>query len=116
MSDSARRYRGFTRAGDEPQGADRRGLKDVKKEVTGSVRLAMRGRAVHCLPGRDSAHQTGEVRMPPLHWDVSVVDAPNSEPYVVVADLVLAVRTPRSRDFVTVEVGRAEQTLKRDAG
>ncbi|MGH2627803.1 MAG: hypothetical protein ACRDHY_14270 [Anaerolineales bacterium] len=36
---------------------------------------------------------------------VQVIDAPGSEPYAAVGDLLVAVRTPRSRDFVTVEVG-----------
>jgi hypothetical protein len=45
--------------------------------------------------------------MSPLRWQVSVADAPDSEPYAVVGDLVLAVRTPRARDFVTVEVAPA---------
>ncbi len=42
--------------------------------------------------------------MPAVRWNATVVDSPGFEPYAVVADLVLAVRTPRSRDFVTVEV------------
>jgi hypothetical protein len=37
-------------------------------------------------------------------WYATVVDSPGFEPFAVVGDLVLAVRTPRSRDFVTVEV------------
>lgn len=37
-------------------------------------------------------------------WFATVVDSPDFEPFAVVGDLVLAVRTPRSRDFVTVEV------------
>ncbi len=37
-------------------------------------------------------------------WNATVVDAPGSEPCAVVGELVVAVRTPRSRDFVTVEV------------
>ena len=52
-------------------------------------------------------------------WNATIVDSPESEPYAVVGDLVVAVRTPRSRDFVTVEVAatsRCEQTLRRPAG
>lgn len=45
--------------------------------------------------------------MTPHRWHGSVVDAPDTEPFAVLGDLVLAVRTPRSRDFVSVEVGRA---------
>jgi hypothetical protein len=41
-------------------------------------------------------------------WNATIVDSPGSEPYSVVGDLVVAVRTPRSRDFVTVEVARAD--------
>lgn len=37
-------------------------------------------------------------------WFATVVDSPEFEPFAVVGDLILAVRTPRSRDFVTVEV------------
>lgn len=42
--------------------------------------------------------------MTTAHWNATVVDAPETEPFAYVGDLVLAVRTPRSRDFVTVEV------------
>jgi hypothetical protein len=42
--------------------------------------------------------------MSPLRWNATVVDAPGSEPYTIMGDLVVAVRTPRSRDFVTVEL------------
>ncbi len=42
--------------------------------------------------------------MSSAHWNATVVDAPETEPFAYVGDLVLAVRTPRSRDFVTVEV------------
>jgi hypothetical protein len=42
--------------------------------------------------------------MSAVHWNCTVVDSPGYQPYAVVGDLVLAVRTPRSRDFVTVEV------------
>jgi hypothetical protein len=45
--------------------------------------------------------------MSALRWNAAVVDSPDSVPYTVVGDLLLAVRTPRSRDFVTVEVGPA---------
>jgi hypothetical protein len=37
-------------------------------------------------------------------WNATVVDAPGSEPWTVMGDVVVAVRTPRSRDFVTVEI------------
>lgn len=42
--------------------------------------------------------------MPAVRWNATVVDSPGSEPFTIIGDLVLAVRTPRSRDFVTVEV------------
>jgi len=42
--------------------------------------------------------------MSSARWLATVVDSPDFEPFAVVGDLVLAVRTPRSRDFVTVEV------------
>lgn len=42
--------------------------------------------------------------MSSAHWNATVVDSPETEPFAYVGDLVLAVRTPRSRDFVTVEV------------
>jgi hypothetical protein len=40
----------------------------------------------------------------PLRWNATVVDAPGSEPYTIIGDVVVAIRTPRSRDFVTVEI------------
>lgn len=52
-------------------------------------------------------------------WNATIVDSPESEPYAVVGDLVLAVRTPRSRDFVTVEVAatsRCGRLLGRPSG
>jgi hypothetical protein len=42
--------------------------------------------------------------MSPRRWNATVVDAPGSEPYTIMGDVVVAVRTPRSRDFVTVEI------------
>lgn len=42
--------------------------------------------------------------MSSLRWNATVVDSPGSEPYTIVGDFVVAVRTPRSRDFVTVEI------------
>jgi hypothetical protein len=42
--------------------------------------------------------------MAAARWNATVVDSPDSEPYAVVGDLVVAVRTPRSQDFVTIEV------------
>jgi hypothetical protein len=47
--------------------------------------------------------------MPAAQWNATVMDSPGSEPWAVVGDLVVAVRTPRSRDFVTVEVAGKEQ-------
>lgn len=47
--------------------------------------------------------------MSATQWNATVVDSPESDPYVVVGDLVVAVRTPRSRDFVTVEVARTSR-------
>ncbi|MEO6527935.1 MAG: hypothetical protein ABIP93_15050 [Gemmatimonadaceae bacterium] len=57
--------------------------------------------------------------MSPASWNATIVDSPESEPYAVVGDLVVAVRTPRSRDFVTVEVAatsRCGRLLGRPAG
>ena len=57
--------------------------------------------------------------MPAAQWNATVVDSPGSEPYTVIGDLVLAVRTPRSRDFVTVEVATTSHcadVLNRPAG
>ena len=57
--------------------------------------------------------------MPASHWNATVVDSPGTEPYTVVGDLVVAVRTPRSRDFVTVEVAptsRCWHALERPSG
>jgi len=45
--------------------------------------------------------------MSAARWNLTVVDSPGSEPWVVAGDVVVAVRTPRSRDFVTVEVAPA---------
>ncbi len=49
--------------------------------------------------------------MSTVRWNASVDDSPGSEPYTVVGNLVLVVRTPRSRDFVTVEVGPTSRRL-----
>ncbi len=49
--------------------------------------------------------------MTPAHWNATVVDSPESEPYAFVGDLVVAVRTPRSRDFVTVEIAAASHAM-----
>lgn len=43
--------------------------------------------------------------MPMVPWKARVVDCPVSDPWTEVGDLLVAIRTPRSRDFVTVEVG-----------
>lgn len=54
--------------------------------------------------------------MASLRWNATIVDAPDSDPVSVIGDLVVAVRTPRSRDFVTVEVApraRCERELAR---
>ncbi len=40
-------------------------------------------------------------------WNATVVDSPDSQPYRMLGNLLLAVRTPRSQNFVTVEVGPA---------
>jgi len=45
--------------------------------------------------------------MPAVRWNATVVDSPGFDPFTIVGDLVVAVRTPRSRDFVTVEVAAA---------
>jgi hypothetical protein len=42
--------------------------------------------------------------MAAFRWNATVVDSPGFEPWVVIGDLVVAVRTPRSHNFVTVEV------------
>jgi hypothetical protein len=47
--------------------------------------------------------------MSSVRWNATIADSPGSEPYAVVGDLVLAVRTPRSSDFVTVEVAPTSQ-------
>lgn len=47
--------------------------------------------------------------MPASQWNATVVDSPDSEPFAVVGDLVVAVRTPRSQEFVTVEVARTSR-------
>jgi hypothetical protein len=47
--------------------------------------------------------------MPAVRWNATVVDSPGFDPYTIVGDLVVAVRTPRSRDFVTFEVASAAQ-------
>jgi hypothetical protein len=46
--------------------------------------------------------------MTPRRVKATVVDAPGYEACAALGDLCLAVRTPRSRDFVTVEVGPLE--------
>ena len=46
-----------------------------------------------------------------VRWNATIVDSPRSEPYAVVGDLVVAVRTPRSHDFVTVEVAPTTQAV-----
>jgi hypothetical protein len=54
-----------------------------------------------------------------VRWNATVEDSPGSEPFAVVGDLVVAVRTPRSRDFVTIEVAPTSQcthVLARPAG
>jgi hypothetical protein len=50
------------------------------------------------------SNHNAEWIMPALRWSATVDDSPGSEPFAVVGDLVVAVRTPRSHDFVTVEV------------
>ena len=50
--------------------------------------------------------------MPTSRWTVRIVDDPNSEPCAQAGDLMLAVRTPRSREFVTVEVGPAVESRR----
>ena len=56
--------------------------------------------------------------MPARSWNATIVDSPGSDACVVVGALVVAVRTPRSRDFVTVEVAPAvgESDLARPPG
>jgi len=49
--------------------------------------------------------------MPAVRWNATVVDSPGSDPFTIVGDLVVAVRTPRSRDFVTMEVAPAAQCV-----
>jgi hypothetical protein len=38
-------------------------------------------------------------------WNIRVEDSVDSPPYTVVDDIIVILRTPRSHDFVTVEVG-----------
>jgi hypothetical protein len=45
--------------------------------------------------------------MPPLSWNAVIVDAPESKPWAELGDLLVVVRTPRSRNFITVEVARS---------
>ncbi len=47
--------------------------------------------------------------MAAVRWNATVVDSPDSDPYAVMGDLVVAVRTPRSSNFVTVEVGPTDR-------
>jgi len=57
--------------------------------------------------------------MSAVRWNATVEDSPGREPFAVVGDLVVAVRTPRSRDFVTIEVApasRCEHQLTRPTG
>jgi len=57
--------------------------------------------------------------MSAARWNLTVVDSPGSEPWTIAGDVVVAVRTPRSRDFVTVEVAPASlcgQALARPPG
>jgi len=49
--------------------------------------------------------------MPADCWTIKVEDSIESPPFAVVDDIIVVVRTPRSRDFVTVEVGRASDGL-----
>ena len=49
--------------------------------------------------------------MPLDSWTVNVEDSIDSQPFAVVDDIIVVVRTPRSRDFVTVEVGRVPDGL-----
>lgn len=43
-------------------------------------------------------------------WTLRVEDSVDSQPFTLVGDLVVVVRTPRSNDFVTVEVGRLQES------
>ncbi len=52
-------------------------------------------------------------------WNATVIDSPGSDPFAILGELVVAVRTPRSRDFVTVEVtpmALCASALERPAG
>jgi hypothetical protein len=42
--------------------------------------------------------------MPQSSWSALIVDAPTSKPWAKLGDLLVVVRTPRSRNFITVEV------------
>jgi hypothetical protein len=54
--------------------------------------------------------------VPAVRWNATVIDSPGFDPFTIVGDLVVAVRTPRSRDFVTMEVAPwAECDTSRDA-
>lgn len=46
--------------------------------------------------------------MPNERWRLTVEDSIESDPFALADDLVVVVRTPRSDDFVTVEVGPVE--------
>ncbi len=43
-------------------------------------------------------------------WSATIEDSVDSEPVTTIGDLIVAVRTPRSHDFVSVDVGIAQDT------
>ncbi len=43
-------------------------------------------------------------------WSATIEDSLDSEPLATIGDLILAVRTPRSHDFVSVDVGTTQDT------
>lgn len=47
----------------------------------------------------------GERTVPNRFWNLTIRDCVGSQPFAVVDEILLAVRTPRSRSFVTLEVG-----------
>ena len=49
--------------------------------------------------------------MPDDSWKLRIEDSVESPPFALADDIVVVVRTPRSSDFVTVEVGRVPDVL-----
>ena len=48
-------------------------------------------------------------------WKITIRDNIDSPPFIVVGDLLVVVRSPRSRDFVTVEIGTVPEEMKKSS-